>query len=354
MPGRKKKKYYALPCMIAILITALLMTAAGFLLRRTLLKGLPQYADAPDIAVPMMLLQDSGPLREARERAAWEARQTGHELTAAENAPAAQTPAPETASAAPEEPEKTAAPAPEETPVPPEDEVPDTVVTIGGEEVPSIEETEEEADEKPAEPEATPEPVWSDVDESYFDHTLFIGDSKTDEMRTWKRLGEAQYFCDTNFSVYNVFDKTASDPAFTNAKLDWVLKRFEFDQIYIMLGYNESGYDYANLMDQFEYVIRRVHDAQPQARIILHGVMHANASVSGMYYCYSVENLEHINDGLRALAQTYEDIYYVDCNEPFCDENGYLYDYVSMDGEHLLPMYSEQWAEEIRKRAITD
>jgi len=82
--------------------------------------------------------------------------------------------------------------------------------------------------------------------------------------------------------------------------------------------------------------------------------MHANASVSGMYYCYSVENLEHINDGLRALAQTYEDIYYVDCNEPFCDENGYLYDHVSMDGEHLLPMYSEQWAEEIRKRAITD
>ena len=75
MKKRKKKKYYALPCMIAILVTAGLLAAAGMTLRRTLLAGLPQYDGVPDIAIPMMLLQDSGPLRQARERAEWEAQQ---------------------------------------------------------------------------------------------------------------------------------------------------------------------------------------------------------------------------------------------------------------------------------------
>ena len=89
MRKRKKKKYYALPCMMAILVLAGLLTAGGMLLRRTLLKGLPQYDNAPDMAIPMMLLQDSGPLREARQRAEWEARQDTHAL-----ATAAQTPQP--------------------------------------------------------------------------------------------------------------------------------------------------------------------------------------------------------------------------------------------------------------------
>ena len=171
-------------------------------------------------------------------------------------------------------------------------------------------------------------------------------------MRKAVRIGEAQYFCDTNFSVYNVFDRTASDEAFQNAKLDWVLRRFQYDQIYIILGYNECGYPYGGLMDQFDYVVRRVRDAQPQARIILHAVMHASERVS--WGDYAVENLDRVNEGIRALADSYENTYFIDCNEPFCDENGYLYSYVSADGEHLLPDYSVQWAEEIRRRAITD
>ena len=107
-------------------------------------------------------------------------------------------------------------------------------------------------------------------------------------------------------------------------------------------------------MDQCEYVIGRVHERQPAARIILHGVMHANESVSGMYQCYSPQNLEKVNDGLRAIAERYDYVWYVDCNDVFCDENGYLYRHVSLDGEHLLPDYSVQWAEEIRRRAVTD
>jgi hypothetical protein len=172
-------------------------------------------------------------------------------------------------------------------------------------------------------------------------------------MRKAVRIGQAQYFCDTNYSVYNVFDKLATDRDFSEASLDWVLSHWDYDQIYIALGYNECGYPYKGLMDQFDYVLRRVHDSQPQARIILHAVMHANRYVSNAYDYYSVENLEKVNSGLRELAEAYDWVWFVDCNAPFCDEEGYLYDYMSMDGEHLLPDYSILWAEEIRRQAVT-
>ena len=174
----------------------------------------------------------------------------------------------------------------------------------------------------------------------------------TDEMRKAVRIGQAMYFCDTSFSVYNVFDKTASDDSFRSAKLEWVLRRYSFDQIYIILGFNECGYPYGGLMDQFDYVVRRVHELQPDARMIIHAVMHAAERVS--WGDLSLDNLERVNAGLLELTERYDYLYYVDCNEPFCDENGYLLSYVAADGEHLLPDYSVQWAEEIRKRAITD
>ncbi len=346
MRKHKKKTYYAPSCMIAILVLALLLTAGGRLLRRTLLSGLPQYDGAPDIAIPMMLLQDSGPLREARERALWEAEQEARAAQTAQTPPPVETSFPEESAPAPQESELPSAPEDgavivlEATPEPVEEPA-----VVGAE--------EPEGDAAPLS-EAEPEPPRAEVDESYFDHTLFIGDSKTEEMRAWARLGKAQYFCGTNFSVYNVFDKTDTDSDFRNAKLDRVLRSHKYDQVYIMLGYNECDYPYGGLMEQFEYVIKRVRDAQPKARIILHGVMHANESVSGMFRCYSPENLEHVNDGLRAIAESYDNTYYVDCNEAFCDENGYLLRNVSLDGEHLLPDYSRQWAEEIRLRAIVE
>ena len=369
MRKKKKRRYYALPCMVAIAVVAVLAAGSGFVLRRTLLKGLPQYDGQPDIAIPMMLLQDSGPLREARARAEWEAAEQ-EAAQQAQTATAVPTEAPAT------EPETTAAPA--ISAAPPEASTPEPAAVVVFSEA-STAESEAATIAEPAvtaaptelpteaptaipteapTPEPTPEPTEvpapTEFPESFFDHTLFIGDSKTDGMRMWGRLGQAQYFCGTNFSVYNIFDKKASDADFKNASLDKVLASHKYDQIYILLGYNEAGYPFESLMDQFRYVIARVHKAQPKARMILHGIMHASARVGAKYSYYSVGNLEAVNDGLRQLAEDTEGLFYVDCNAPFCGEDGYLLADVSADGEHLTPEYTAQWAQEIRRQAITD
>ena len=388
---KKKRRYYATPCMIAIAVVAALTAGSGFLLRGTLLKDLPQYEGAPVIAIPMMLLQDSSPLREARARAEWEASErSAVQLTqayddgsAAVAAPVEDSPvepaaaeestggpvveafAPVAAGALTAEPAVEEAFAPVATLVPADE--PATAFAAMVNEMPTLEPEETNAPARilvPKAPEATaadalametaPDPVPAEVPESFFDHTLFIGDSKTDGMRMWGRLGEAEYFCGTSYSAFNIFDKKTSDVNFKKKKLKDVLANREYDQIYILLGYNECGYPYESFMDQFRYVISRVHEAQPKAKIILHGIMHASARVGRKYSYYTVDHIEMMNDGLRQMAAETEGLYYVDCNEAFCDENGYLLPNVSSDGEHLTPEYTAQWAQEIRKRAIVD
>ncbi len=368
MRVKKKKRYYAMPCMIAIALVAALAAGGGFVLRRTLLKGLPQYDGAPDIAIPMMLLQDSGPLLEARARAEWEAAE--REAARRTPPPAAMpaiAPAPTEAPSA----EPTIAPAPTEAPtaepaitlVPVEAPIAGpAIITEAPSAQPAMAPAPTEAaptmpvlTEAPTlEPTPSPTPTPTEVPESYFDHTLFIGDSRTDGMRMWGRLGQAQYFCGTNYSVYNIFEKTSSDVDFKKVKLDRVLASNKYDQIYILLGYNEAGYPYEGLMDQYRYVIARVHKAQPQARLILHGVMHASARVASKYSYYTVQNIEKINDGLRQMAEETEGLYFVNCTSIFYDESGFLLPNVSSDGEHLTPEYTPKWAEEIRRQAITE
>jgi hypothetical protein len=63
---------------------------------------------------------------------------------------------------------------------------------------------------------------------------------------------------------------------------------------------------------------------------------------------------EKINQGLREMAESGENMFFVDCNAPFCDGEGYLLNKVSRDGEHLTPEYTAQWAQEILARAIIE
>ena len=69
----KRRKFYAMKVMAAIMIVAAVLQVTGFVMRRTTVKGLPEYDDAPDIAIPLMLINDSSPVRQAREEAEWEA-----------------------------------------------------------------------------------------------------------------------------------------------------------------------------------------------------------------------------------------------------------------------------------------
>ena len=302
---QKKGKFYAFKFLILAEVFALALLVSGMVLRRTLLAGMPQYDSVQTIALPMMVLKDHRQIMAQR----------------AHMAPAG----PGGASG----------------------------TVIDGSEA----EAETAAVQTPAETEpqtetAAPEPVT--VDEHYFDNTLFIGDSRTEELSLWGRLGTARYYCGVGFSVFNIFGETVTNDDFSGQTLEGALAEHQYDQIYIQLGYNESGYPLESLMSQYTVLLDTVREAQPDARIVLHAVMHASRGAVERWDNYAPENLDAINARIRELAESRDRVYYVDVNDLFIDENGYMREGLSNDGEHLDIEWTEVWAQALIDRAIVE
>lgn len=181
------------------------------------------------------------------------------------------------------------------------------------------------------------------VDESWFDNVLFIGDSRTVGLRDYARSGKADYFCSVGMSVFNFKSRTASDKNFSEQKLEALLKSKTYDKIFISLGINECGYPLKTLMNAYTDLVDMVRQHQPDAKIILQGIMAVSRSYAKNGSSFSPSNINKINDEIRALADG-ASIYYIDVNEYFADEDGYLIKEVSGDGCHPSGKYYGVWA----------
>ncbi len=230
-----------------------------------------------------------------------------------------------------------------------------------GQEAPPEDEPPEEQppeDEPPEEPlavtvgtsgEFTPE---STVDDSWFDDVLFIGDSRTEGLRLYSRIGGADYFAATGMSVYTALTKKASDKGFSEQTLPQLLKNKTYGKIFIGLGINECGSSFKSLTKAYTKLVNTVREAQPDAVVILQAIMTTGHKKEAQNICFGPKNLFKINEMIRSLADG-EHIFYINVNEVFADEEGYLPDSFSGDGCHLYAKYYPLWVSWI-KSAVVD
>lgn len=197
----------------------------------------------------------------------------------------------------------------------------------------------------------TPEaPVYGE-DESYFDDTLFIGDSRTVGLRDMARLGNADYFCNVGMNVYSMFREGSSDKAYSYQRLESLLSEKTYGKIYISLGINEAGYSIDSLRSKFAESISRIQSLQPGAIIIINSVMTVSRSKASSSYAFRIERLAEINAMLQELADG-KRVFYIDVNEVLADEAGYLPSEYSADGCHLYGKYYGVWAKYICDNAV--
>lgn len=225
-----------------------------------------------------------------------------------------------------------------------------------GQEDPSVDEpTEEQPPEEPptvtvgTSGEFTPE---STVDDSWFDDVLFIGDSRTEGLRLYSRIGGADYFAATGMSVYTALTKKASDKGFSEQTLPQLLKNKTYGKIFIGLGINECGSNFKSLTKAYTKLVNTVREAQPDAVVILQAIMTTGHKKEAQNICFGPKNLFKINEMIRSLADG-EHIFYINVNEVFADEEGYLPDSFSGDGCHLYAKYYPLWVSWI-KSAVVD
>lgn len=185
------------------------------------------------------------------------------------------------------------------------------------------------------------------VEDSWFDNVLFIGDSRTCSLRDLARSGNADYFCDVGMNVFQVMEKTCEDRNFGSQTLDGVLANKKYERIFVSLGLNEAGYDLSGLMSQYEKLVNHIREKQPEAKIILQGIMSVSRDKAESASYFRPAHLEKINDAIRNLADD-ESIFYIHVNDIFAGDGGYLLSGLSGDGCHLYGKYSLVWENWIR------
>lgn len=193
------------------------------------------------------------------------------------------------------------------------------------------------------------EPQPLEIDESWFDDVLFIGDSRTVGLRDIARLGEADYFCDLSMTVFKVMNYTVYDKGFGKEKLSGALEENKYGKIFIHLGLNECATRKELVIQKFQELIDLIQEKQPEAKIVLQSIMTVSES-KAKDPKFSMENITALNQELERLAQE-NDLIYLDTNEWAADEEGFLREDIRMDGAHPTGTGYREWAQWLVEKA---
>ncbi len=181
--------------------------------------------------------------------------------------------------------------------------------------------------------------------DSYFNDAAFLGDSRTLGISDYAGLEGADFFCDNGMTIYKLLEDTGVTWQRTGERVDMkkVLQEKHYGKIYIMLGMNELGYGNTQMyLKQYLKVIRQLKEWQPEAVIYVMANLHVSREKNNMESEFNNININDKNVAAARLANG-RDVFYLDCNPLFTDEEGYLQAELTFDGVHLYAQHYDKW-----------
>lgn len=201
------------------------------------------------------------------------------------------------------------------------------------------------------------DPGWTyvNVDESYFDDAVFIGDSRTVGLYDYAGLDNATFYASSGLTVYKLFEDPDGKFKDGNWKenIGTALERQQFGKVYLMIGINEMGTgDVDYFISHYTEAVERIRQLQPNAVIYLESIMRVTTERSnqGDYI-----NNQGIDERNRRIAQLADDqtVFYLDVNSVVCDETGGLNPEYTFDGVHLYAQYIDIWKTYLMEHAVS-
>lgn len=183
-----------------------------------------------------------------------------------------------------------------------------------------------------------------------FQGVLFIGDSRTMGLSEYGDLGNASVFANSGMSVFNVLTARVSSGG-EKLTLEEVLSSEHYQMIYLMLGINELGYDMSQTIKQYNEVLDKIKEIQPEAIMVLEANLHITSEKSEKSPVYSNSKINRLNQEIQKIAEE-NSCYYIDVNEIFDDEGGSLNQAYSTDGSHVLGKYYAEWVKWLKEKKV--
>ena len=227
-------------------------------------------------------------------------------------------------------------------------------------ELPPVVETAEEAAVPAAEPEMIQEDVWAgpvpesaQVEDTYFDDVVFLGDSRTDGLRLYSGLQHGTFLCSTGATVESVFSKAVETPAGELPLLD-ALAALDCGKIYIMLGINELGWNGTETFrTQSTELIQRLQKDHPDAEIVIQSILPVSAKKDAEGRYVNNGRIKEYNQVWLELAEEF-DVAYLNVAEGVAGEDGLLPSELCYDGVHLNKAGCRMWLDYLRTHAVGD
>lgn len=183
-------------------------------------------------------------------------------------------------------------------------------------------------------------PEFIDIDTSYFEDALFVGDSRMVGIKEYGGLSEPTYFAGTGLSTFRLYKDELEVRGLGTVGFETVINSRSFGKIYIMLGINEAGSKLSEFKAQYSRILDEIKEKQPDALIFLCSNLHVTKYKSEHDSIFANSHIDEINDVIKSLAMR-NGAYYLDVNPLFDDGEGnlstdYAADYAHMYGKCYL------------------
>lgn len=180
--------------------------------------------------------------------------------------------------------------------------------------------------------------------EEYLSDALFIGDSRTSSLMEYAGWDTACFYVKYGLTIWDVLEAKIVDDEGSKISVEEALQKEKFGKIYIMLGINELGRGTPETFaEQYEKVIVRLRELQPDAVIVVEAIMHVTAEKDAEETYINNAEINARNDKLKEMAQK-EKVCWLDVNTVTDEEeSGCLVSAYSFDGVHLKVKYLDIW-----------
>lgn len=214
------------------------------------------------------------------------------------------------------------------------------------------EESSEAKTEAPSITETVPETgTKTSVSNDYFDDALFIGDSRTVGLMEYGSIKNATFFASTGMDIYKIYNQKINVGNRGKTDLLTLLGNNKYNKVYVMLGINELGYDSDATFRKYAELIDTIKASQPDAIIYIQANMHVSAKRSASDDVFNNDNINAFNNRISGLADN-SNIFYLDVNPLFDDNNGNLRADYTNDDTHVLGKYYKIWTDWIASNAV--
>lgn len=193
-------------------------------------------------------------------------------------------------------------------------------------------------------------------DDSFFDSSVFLGDSRTEGLELFSGLKHGDFYWARGMTVFKADSEDYRPFEIDGKKYSMVeaLALKQYDNVYIMLGVNELGYPAESYESGLGKLLDRILELQPQAVVYLQTMPPLNDALcrqNRLASYISNENLARFNQAIVRLAAEKE-VVLLDTAQAYTGPDGQLPAELANDGCHFSYGGYKLWADYLRRHVM--